>query len=321
MQETSKNPSEKAPGAQSDDSVFDFLYYDVARTASFLSQFDASGHLTGITSAEKSARKSNISMKDELSGNLAVFKSVKRGEETAETQSERLGTRTYDPHWANALGFLDYLTERDLLYPDVKTARIGQIVRFSGSLSMFDLGLLRQMWSLPAVKKLILAGQKSVDTTSVSTGNRKERRQSTALGAKKSEPQSESEAALELMAVLPHAVQAAVSDDDMSVWMTLKEENIAISPPDLFMKHGLTIAGEWTIVGILDATPDDEDYHPSDGGLSLNTMKQMAAGSKLGYLSFTMASHFAPIIRQLFGRPPESYGFTPLLLFREVSGD
>ena len=79
------------------------------------------------------------------------------------------------------------------------------------------------------------------------------------------------------------------------------------------------IVGDWTIVGILDALPDEDDFQP-DEGPSLNILKQMVAGSKLGFLGFSLASNLVPPILHLMGRPPTSYGMTPLLIFREVKG-
>ncbi len=53
--------SAEEQGEAAPDSVFDFLYHDSRRIASFLSQFDANGLLTGLTQGEgvaKGARRS-----------------------------------------------------------------------------------------------------------------------------------------------------------------------------------------------------------------------------------------------------------------------
>ena len=320
-QEISSNQSKTEQGEEDASSVFDFLYYDVTRIASFLSQFDASGHMTSFTSSGKRIRKRQVSSKDQVTGNLGVFKGAKQGEEAKETSTERLSSSTYDPRWVNALEFLEYLEERQLLAPNIETARIGQIILFTGSLAVFDMGMLKQMWDMPSVKTLALNSVMEQQVVAPDFGNRRERRKNgvNRLQSAKKVP-SELEAGMELMGVMPHAIQAAVSTENVSAWMSLKEEHTATSPADLFMKHGLTIAGDWSLVGVVDALPDEPDFLPPDGGPSLKMLQQMVAGSKLGQMSFHMASALTGPARQLFGRPPTSYGITPLLIFREVSG-
>jgi hypothetical protein len=182
------------------------------------------------------------------------------------------------------------------------------------------MGVLRRMWDLPTVKKMIVNGANAQKVEDHSNFNRQDRRKlAAAAKTKKDALPTEAELAVELMTVLPHAVQAAISTDEQSVWSSLREDSLTIAPSDLIMKHGLTIDGTWSIVGVLDAFPDADDYIPSEGTPTLSTLKQMVARSKLGFLAFSFAPHFVPIIRQLLGRPNSSYGFTPLLLFREIS--
>lgn len=313
-----KNPLNEEHGEQSTDSVYDFLYYDATRIASFLSQFDSSGHLTGVTQGERAQRskQENTTLKTEAS--IAVAKGALTRETDRGAEYGKESQRVYDPRWANALSFLDYLDERSLLNRSVETARIGQIVLFSGSLALFDLGVLRRMWDLPGVKKMIIASA-TQQQQEVPTGNREERRKQTAAKSKGGNQPTEAELALELMTIMPHAVQGAVSTDNQSVWSSLREENLTIAPSDLFMKHGLTIEGDWSVVGILDAMPDTEDYTDTESGLSLSALSQMVAATKLSSLAFMLAPSLVPPIRQLLGRPSTSYGLTPLLVFREVS--
>lgn len=310
MSEKSSEKLIEAPEEANVNSVYDFLYYDVTRLASFLSQFEPSGHLTALSRVDNASRRKTSASKDEVSGSLALLKGVARTEEASELLAQRQKTSTFDPRWVNALNFLDYLEERSLLHRDIELARIGQIVMLSGSLSMFDLGMLKQMWGLASVKKLIGLGAKAEQ------GNRKDRRAASA-GKGSDSPPNNVDLSLDLLSVLPHAVQAAVTSDSASGWMNLKEEHIAISPSDLFFKHGIAVDGDWTVVGILDALPTDDD---AEDGESAAMLDQLRAGTKLGALGVLMAPHLALPVRQLMGRPNGSYGLTPLLLFREVSG-
>lgn len=323
MNVQSKKPSdqsEEASARPESDSVFDFLYYDAPRIASFLSQFDPQGHLTQVTSTERAHRSQKSNVSDSASGSLAVLKGTVSSSTDTSSEYGEQNNRSYDPRWANALAFLDYLYQRGLLQKDIETSGIGEIILLSGDLAVFDLGMLRQMWGLPTIKKLLLASQQQQAPEDVPGLNRKERRNLSAAKQKGKNTPNEAEIALELLTILPHAIQASISKDDISTWCSLREEHLALSPSDLFMKHGLTVAGDWTIVGVLDAIPDDDDFQPPNGGPSLNMMNQMLAGAKLGFLGFSLAPNLVGPIRQLMGRPPTSYGITPLLIFREVAG-
>lgn len=317
MSSASEIASNEEPDDRSTGSVYDFLYHDARRIASFISQFDDYGSLTGIVQKEAADSATGERTKFEASGSIAAI--VKGGgafEQDVNSGASRESSRTYDPLWTNAVALLEYLDERHLLHRDFNAARIGNIVAFTGDLSVFDLGVLRKMWDLPGVKKLMLAQVQSAKEAE-STRNRHERRKSASLSASKSPPDN-TEVALEMMTILPHAIQASVADDVRSIWCTLREDSLSISGADMLTKHGLTVSGQWTIIGILDAFPDGPDFHPDDGGPSLSALQQMVAGSRLGFFAFNIAAHLVPHIRNLLGRPAASYGITPLLIFRQI---
>lgn len=315
-----KNPLPAEPAEPSTASVFDFLYYDATRIASFLSQFDPSGHLTEVIQGELAHRDQQTASTIEAKASVKVLTGSTTLNTNTNTGDSRESRRTYDPRWANALAFLDYIDENKLLNRNLQSGHIGQIALFSGDLALFDLGILRRMWDLPAVKKHIINSAKnSKDNQAYVTLNRQQRRKPPQhKQSKESALPNETELGLELMTVLPHAVQAAVSANDVSVWSSLREANLTIAPSDLFLKHGLTIEGTWNIVGILDALPEEEEDSSSETNLSPSLMKQFIAGYQLGFFGFSIA-HLVHAVRPVLGRPKGSYGFTPLLLFRTIS--
>lgn len=76
------------------------------------------------------------------------------------------------------------------------------------------------------------------------------------------------------------------------------------SADDLSLKHGDNIAGQWNILGILDATLED----PSEEEADLKP-----------YTNVGMAiSELQNMLRLQFGRPTGSYGITPVLIFRSI---
>lgn len=114
----SKNEVTASAAAQDEaepDSVYDFLYHDSRRIASFLSQFDENGLLTGLTQGDSVSKGAKRSKKIGLGGDVALLGGGKVEFEVGpgEVGSQTL-ERVYDPFWTNARLFLDVLTERNL---------------------------------------------------------------------------------------------------------------------------------------------------------------------------------------------------------------
>ena len=143
--------SSQEPDGQITDSVYDFLYYDTRRVASFLAQFDKSGYLTGIAqSAERIRTREDT---DKTAGSVLLV-----GGEVTESASDgwaKGSQRTYDPSWANALALLDHLDQSNLIVRDIGAAAVGQIVLFAGDLQVTDLLTMSKTWELPTVRKLM----------------------------------------------------------------------------------------------------------------------------------------------------------------------
>ncbi|TCT35361.1 hypothetical protein [Martelella mediterranea] len=315
MSDEKKTQSGAAQGHQSTDSVFDFLYYDAHRVGSFLSQFDDFGHLQALSRHESAGRgKSEIGRVSGSGGVPGIVKGGGHHETGTSAGYHQEAQHTYDPYWSNALSLLDYLQDRNMLDREVKTARIGQIVLFSGGLSVRDLGLIQNAMKLPSVSALISSGGQENESRQVR--RRKEKKPS-------SEPSAEA-FGLELLGLLPHGVQMELQSGDKSFWASLREDGLVVSSSDLFLKHGVTLPGEWFVLGILDAIPGIDDEESFVAG---DTSAQNASQSREpSYPSAIEQSVFAALIDQLvpaaktlLGRRGDQYGVTPLMIFRQVS--
>jgi hypothetical protein len=241
--------------------------------------------------------------------------SVERGpaEEGSETSE-----RVYDPLWTNALAFLDYLEERNMIQLDIHKARIGQFVLATGQLLIIDVTMLKDAWEKPTVKKKkkMLAGARIPEPE----GNRHSRRaqQAQQNRDRQSDDQVENiNFMIELLTILPHSIQGHLIGSDYRLWATLGEESLVGLSTDITLKHGSYVPGDWSVLGILDAFPEGS-APPSDPG-SLNDQDALAAGHA-GTLVGTLAAQLSPLTRNILGRPATAHGITPLLIFRAVSG-
>jgi hypothetical protein len=83
----------------------------------------------------------------------------------------------------------------------------------------------------------------------------------------------------------------------------------------MFLKHGTTIAGEWAVMGVLDALPDlDSSGDVTESGIA-GAIGTGALEGPFGQMMRTLI----PIMRPMLGRPFKAYGITPLLIFRKVT--
>jgi hypothetical protein len=316
--------SEKAPtsgeGAsaqeregQKRDSVLDFLYHDHRRIASFLAQFETYGILQQVKATESVGRIG--SSRTTHSAGLDLVTVAKAGitvDGTVSDDERDSAERTYDPLWTNARTFMKYLDEGNMIEPDLSRARLGQFVRATGSLAILDLVMMQSAWKLPTVQTLIKRGALAAATLDAATTgqNRHQRRKDASTGAARPSETSEADLMIDLLSMLPHAVQARLNGVSVNVWCSLRQESIVGASSDLVLKHGITVPGEWHILGILDAMPDQA------GETGQDELPPAFAGSLVGQL----AESLAPVTRKFLGRPPEAYGMTPLLIYRNVSG-
>lgn len=310
-----ENASGPRQQAQERNSVFDFLYHDARRVASFLSQFSAYGALTGVKATEASGRADTLKTTGELNAKLPLLGGGRAAFDRGNSVDERESAeRSYDPIWANAIQFMDFAEERGLVQRNIAQARIGQIVLLSGDLSLFDFGMLGKALELKTFKKYALQSQQA-------PSNRHARRAQNGKGySVAGAPPSETEAGIEMMSIVPHLVQASINGDEGIAWATLREEWLTIPPADILLKHGIAIPGRWSALGILDALPDFDDAPDPEAGLTSQTIINALAGSQLNQIGHLFAGAVAPAIRTILGRPVSSYGITPLVIFREVLG-
>lgn len=296
-----------AQGAAEQDSVFDFLYHDSRRIASFLSQFDNNGLLTGITHGESVAKGTKRSKKVGFSGNSplgggSLEFEIGPGEAGAQSLE-----RAYDPFWTNARLFLDFLTERGMIQRDIGAANIGQFVLASGFLSIQDLAMFKDAWKLPSIQRQVKGGV---------TGGKKAANMTAAQKAEHREQQDNTDLLLDMMQIMPHSVHARMitSDEDVAklIWCTLNQNCLVAPASDITLTYGTTMAGEWSILGILSAYPE---YLTPD----LNQAADFEDFGLLQSIVGQVSNVLAPIVRVTLGRPAAAFAITPLLIFRQAS--
>lgn len=253
--------------SQSHGVLYDFVYLDRERLASLAAQLFEQGLLTGtkISSSRDSSDKLNF----------RVDAAVAKGGHEGITAIREGIERSFDASWSIPLDVIDQLRCNDMISDDLSVAAFGQLVLIEGTLSIYDIEMLKTMYR-PFVELASQAARAPIDeqyqtlsasidqAIASSTGQEKAKHkqmktQLTALRRSFEDGQErqrkQADAIFDLVKLLPHALQATVEGRQASAWMTLSPQQMITSPDDFALKHGSAIPGIWSVIGTLDSRP------------------------------------------------------------------
>ena len=306
MPNDTSEKSETVDDGSAAPSVLDFLYHDSRRIGSFLAQFEGDGHLQQLTRTRDGSRGKKEIAGSDVKGGVGFLSGGAKGSVETSVDMTEAHSRVFDPFWANARAFLNYISEYDMLQRGLSSTAIGQFVMVRGYLSILDLAMLKESYKLPAINKKILSAALPSKPLHQMTATEK---------AAHKDAKENVEMLVDMLQILPHSIHATLltdDDDTKLVWSALREEYLATSAADLTLAHGSTLSGVWSIVGILSAYPEyvAPDLNIGDGGFEPGVMQSI-----VGLIS----KQIAPIVRVAVGRPSVAFAVTPLLIFREVA--
>lgn len=223
----------KAESAEESASVFEFLYTDFERIASFIAQFNDFGELKEILQSKSAGRATGSGDVQKVSGNIGFAKGDAEISSEYAAHHDAGSQRVYDGRWMAPLMFLDSVEQKELLIRDASKAHIGQLVIFKGPLKIRDFASLSKIWQQPAIRNLIEAGNKDTQDS----GNRHVRRKLKASQPKRKADQvNEFDLFFDLVNVLPHKVQALVGDETIA-WGILRDDDLSGDPSDFALKY------------------------------------------------------------------------------------
>jgi hypothetical protein len=93
-----------------------------------------------------------------------------------------------------------------------------------------------------------------------------------------------------------------------TIWYPLNDDFLVGSIGDLILKHSTNVSGEWHIIGVVDAVPDE--FVP----LSMEAFLAMPIQSLEQFVE-----GLARVSRTILGRPSAAYGVTPIVIFRQIA--
>lgn len=272
-----------AQDSQNIESIFDFFYLDNSKIKSFYAQLNGLGALNTLknTSQIGDTRKLEATV-----GMPAVTGGKMGNDHTVNTTSEHLydGLPTMPREMINRLDELGYI------YRDLTPDNLGALVLLKGYLNITDIEVMKGVID-PTIKFMF---------NNMQTNSGAER-------AEKKKVQDQMSPLIEFIKNIPFALSCNLfveNKDNNSlteVWMSLAREDMSSTIHDINFKHGDKLAGQWYVLGVLDAIPTSLDTN----NIILPDNDDMEQFRK------SMSE-----MMKMFGRSDEAYGMTPIAIFR-----
>nr|VFK57091.1 MAG: hypothetical protein BECKTC1821F_GA0114240_101451 [Candidatus Kentron sp. TC] len=212
VSERAQDPSEKG-------SVYDFLYHDVDRVNSFLSQFGDAGYLQNLTERKSFSTGKSSGTSGHANANVLIAKGGGNMRRETHEKGGESSERSYNPLWSNSLTLLDYLDERDMIVRDVENAAIGQFVLLSGSLEIMDASILERIIKSSVLKNFIKTEYKKTKTA--------QRNNPSGKRGKNTFDNTSFEVGMEFISMFPYTVQARM-EGKYGSWSVLNNEFMLI---------------------------------------------------------------------------------------------
>lgn len=292
MSKGREKPLSKGQLPQGNHSVYDFLYQDVRRVNSLLAQFGPEGHLQSIKRLDEVTGEESGKETQDGGVSAGIIKGKMSSEEAWTQGHSNVSERAYDPLWQNALALLSFLQNQSYLQRTLEKARIGQTILVSGELDVFDMNILISFFS--DMKQFRSFSHLFDDD-----------KKTPKAAQEKKVLHEKVEAIAKMLGRFPLQTQAVLRTVQSSIWCLMKSDSMEAKFTEIMLKYGSRVAGTWNMLAILDCFPDE----PDSLRLKLSEGEVTTLQDACKRLDF---------VTKHIGRPPASYGVTPLLIFRSV---
>lgn len=263
------------------ESLFDFLYLDSIKIRSFYAQLTGFGSLASIKA--NNALNSSLASEGAFGVNAMAKIDAKVNYATGENQSSE---KTYDATPTLPREMIDKLDELGFISRELGENSAGNLVLLNGVLSITDIETLQNLLE-PTMYFVTEEEYKQL------YGDRK--RQAVKKKLEENKP------VVQLIKAIPYALEARLKVGEDMVWMTLNRGEMVGNPHDINLKHGKVLFGEYYVLGVLDAIPNDD----------MNI--DMTTGS-FGDVILELSQS----LKETMGRNTSSYGITPIAIFRVI---
>lgn len=271
------------PELPSIESLFDFFYLDNRKISSFYAQ------LTGNGSIESYKEIHSVSDEKSMEATVGV-PTVTGGKLGTKGLANSGGERFYNATDTMPREMIDKLDDLGFISRGLNEGNLGKLVLLRGKLGIVDVSMLRGVVE-PALNFYLKEARTSTD--------KEERDDAKELAKVKDD-------LITFIKNVPFAIQSRFlveeNESIQEVWMTLNRDELSTPTHDMNFKHGEFMAGEWHLLGVLDALPNDDFQYESENDSDLQNIIR----------------NFVDQLKNMAGRPKTSFGITPIAIFRNI---
>lgn len=260
--------------------LFDFLYVDNYRIKSYYAQLTGFGALSALKMSDNTvttqSKEANIGAPPIAGAKLSYVDTI-----------TNVGERSYDPMPSMPSDIINRLDELGFIGRELSCDNLGNLVLLSGKLGISDIGLLKDLSDV--ILRISADEKASLETNP----NKRKKIYDQEIKANKN--------IFEILKHIPYSLEARLVMGGDEIWMTLNRDEIIGKAYELNFKHGDFLSGDYYVLGVLDATPNDNyqnNLHQNDLKIAMSVMTKA--------------------LKDLMGRPNDCYGITPIAIFRII---
>lgn len=263
---------------QKETSLYDFFYINTEKIYSYLSQLDNAGLLRSVKRTSSKIDTEGADCSVGLKGILSM------SGKDAFQMGEGL-EKEFDLSQSIPLATIEVLHENGLIKTEIENANYGQIVLIKGSIKIIDFGVFTNIWE--DMMKL-----------HVKTEN-----QAAGRNPKNKNLPDEYRIPVKMLENMPPFISLKTINGERGYtsWSTMDYKYMVGNPFDFSLKHSTSIKGEWYVLGVLDAKPNDDIEDDIEYGDMISGFSGMMEA-----------------LRGLAGRQDDEYGVSPIAIWRII---
>lgn len=286
-------------------SLYEFIYIDDYRLKSLIAQINNEGILleyqTGLTMSSSTSGSKKNTKSGELGGSAVLAKTsgtkeVMDGNSETEQEGKNL---KYDATYASPVQLFELVEANELAYKSLNAAKYGGLLHIKGSLKLIDTSHFKLATKpfnpvLNMIEKMGESGNPygfDMSGLEVFTGG----------------DNSIVKSMFSIFEDFPQTINMTMLGKTGKAWSTLNPESLRINIWDYVLKCGNELPGEWHCLALLDSRPNHI--------VSTNASQGSNDSQRLD----SMVTNVLSSMRGFLGIEDDTYGVTPILIFREVN--
>lgn len=284
------------PESQNTEYLYDVFYADKERLVSYLGQIDPNGVITNFEIT------TTIGNNETAKGGVNV--GVAKGEISSGSSNSDGTKRTFDPAAMLPISVLNALDQKGFIGRNISQSALGSLVLSAGYLRIKDMRQSAVMW--PIIEKAIPDNLLNPVVDPSLTQEEKKRIRAAHPGKALIK-----KVMGDLINNISMPIQMEMLTNRGQLWSTIKPDGVFSSIDDIPLKYGSVVNGVWYMLSTIDC-------FPGAGNKKIVENAWPQSEEDISSMFSNTVHSVLSDIKNLFGRPEDFFGVTPLIIFRKI---